>query len=187
MPILTREADMYPEGLLDLPELGREEGVQWWALYTLSRREKDAMRRFRGLDVPFYAPLVARRTRTPGGRVHESFLPLFASYIFVYGDAGVRYRAMTSRCISHWLPVPDGAELTKDLRQVNRLIDSGVPLSPEGRLDAGMRVRVRSGPLEGVEGTIIRRANQKRLLVTVNFLAQGTSLLLEDFQLEPIE
>jgi transcriptional antiterminator RfaH len=187
MPILAREADVYPEGLLDRPELGREGEVQWWGLYTLSRREKEAMRRFRGLDVPFYAPLVARQTRSPAGRVREAYLPLFSSYVFVYGDASVRYRALTSNCISHWVPVPDGAELTRDLRQVRRLIDSGLPLTPEDRLVPGMRVRVRSGPLQGVEGTVVQRANQKRLVVAVNFLAQGASLLLEDFQLERID
>jgi transcriptional antiterminator RfaH len=186
MPILAREADEYPEGLLDRPDLGRERDVQWWALYTRARREKETMRRLRGLGVPFYAPLVCRRTRSPSGRLQEAFVPLFSSYVFMYGDGSDRYRALTTNCVCHWRPVPDGAEATRDLRHIRQLVNSGTPLTPEARLEPGTRVRVRSGPLQGVEGTVLRRANQTRLLVAVNFLAQGASLLLEDCHLEPV-
>ncbi len=186
MPILAREIDIYPEALLEQAELGQEEHTRWWLLYTLPRREKEAMRRFRGLDIPFYGPLIARRTQSPAGRVREAYLPLFSSYIFIYGGDHARHHAMTSNCVSRWLPVPDGARLTRDLQQVRRMIESGEPLTPEARLQAGARVRVRSGSLKGIEGTVIRRSGGARLLVAVNFLAKGASFLLGDFQVEPI-
>jgi hypothetical protein len=186
MPVLAREPDVYPPELLERDELGRDEGVIWWALYTLSRHEKELMRRLRGLDIPFYAPLVARRSRSPEGRLRISYVPLFANYVFLYGNDNDRHRAMKSNCISRWLPVSDGAQLTQDLRQISRLIDSDAPLTPEARLEPGMRVRVRTGPLLGLEGVIIRRSNQARLLISVNFLKQGASLLLDDCHLEQV-
>ncbi len=60
-----------------------------------------------------------------------------------------------------------------DLRQVERLIEANVPLTAESRLQAGMNVRVRSGPFAGVEGVVLRRRGETRLLVSINFLQQG--------------
>jgi hypothetical protein len=47
-----------------------------------------------------------------------------------------------------------------------------------------MHVVVRSGMFKGVEGVVIRREGKTRLLVAVNFLEQGASVLLEDCQFE---
>ena len=186
MPILAAEPDLHPNDLFDRPELGCEENLRWWALYCLARREKQLMRRLRALEVAFYAPVIAKRWRSGAGRVRTSYVPLFAGYVFLYGDAGHRRVAQETSCVSRWLVPPDSAALTRDLVQLHRLIDSGAPLTPESRLGPGMRVRVRSGALAGLEGSVLRRAGETRLLVAVDFLQQGASGLLDDCQLERI-
>lgn len=45
MPILPAEPDVYPDDLLDVEPPSDETAAQWWALYTLPRREKELMRR----------------------------------------------------------------------------------------------------------------------------------------------
>jgi len=187
MPILAREPDLYPNDLLDRPKLGVEDDATWWALYCLSRQEKQLMRRLRAIDVPFYCPVVRKRYRSPSGRVRTSHVPLFASYVFIYGDASQRYAAQQTGCVSRWLVSSDPRRLTSDLRQIRRLIATGAPLTPEARLQPGMNVRVRSGPFAGLEGVVIRRAKKTRLLVAVDFLQQGASVLLDDCQLERID
>ena len=79
-----------------------------------------------------------------------------------------------------------GVELTQDLRSVRALIESGVPLTTEGRLQPGQRVRVKSGLLLGLEGIILSRRGEDRLLIAVNFLQQGVSVQISDYQVEPI-
>ena len=184
MPILTREPDLYPDDLLDRAEPGREADATWWALYCRARQEKLLMRRLRALGVPFYAPLVAKRFRSPSGRVRTSHIPLFNGYVFIYGDAGHRHVAQETGCVSRWLVPSDSAALTHDLRQIRCLIESGAPLTPEARLEPGMRVRIRSGPFADLTGTVIRRDKTTRLVVAVDFLQQGASVLLDDCQLE---
>lgn len=186
MPILPQEPDVYPEDLFDQNGAVESSDVQWWALYTLARREKDLMRRLRGLKVPFYGPLAPKKTRSASGRVRVSYIPLFPGYVFVCGDEEHRRLALTTNCISRVLPVPDTVELMHDLQQVRQLILSDAPLSPESRLQAGMRVRVRSGVLAGVEGVVIKRHGKDRLLVAVEFLQQGASVSLEDYEVEPL-
>jgi transcription antitermination factor NusG len=186
VPILPSEPDMHPAELLDQPSDGSSGDRSWWAMYTLARREKELMRRLRAMDVAFYAPLVARRTRSPGGRVRESFVPLFASYVFVCGDEQARLQALATNCVSRTLVVSDAEQLIHDLKQIHRLIELDVPLTVEGRIEPGRRVRVRSGSMAGFEGTVVKRRGRDWLVVAVEFLGQGASVLLEDFQVEPL-
>ncbi len=182
MPILQREPDIYPDRLLDDPE----QPAPWWALYTLPRREKELMRRLRTFELPFYCPIIEQRKRSPQGRVRKSYVPLFGGYVFLRGGEEARYRALTTNCVSRCLEVPDGAKLVEDLAQIRRLIRADVSLTPESRIQPGARVRVRSGPMMGLEGVVVRRQNRERLLVAVRFLQQGASLLLDDFEVEKL-
>jgi transcription antitermination factor NusG len=151
----------------------------------LSRREKELMRRLRALEISHYAPQIARQTRSPNGRRRETFAPLFAGYVFVQGDERQRLQALTTNCISRCLEVSDPTQLIQDLRQIKRLIATDAPLTPEARIESGVRVRVRSGPMSGFEGTVVQRRGKSWLVVAVEFLRQGVSVLLEDFQVEP--
>jgi transcriptional antiterminator RfaH len=187
MPILPREPDVYPDDLLDESQVLLAQQSPWWALYTKARREKDLMRRLRGMEIPFYGPLAPRKTRSSNGRVRVSHNPLFPGYVFLCGDEEQRRLALTTNCISRILPVVDTSDLVRDLRQVQRLILCDAPLTAEARLQPGMRVRVRSGALAGVEGVVIKRRGKDRLLVAVHFLQQGASVSLEDYEVEPLD
>jgi len=182
MPILPKERDLFPEDLLAGPAVG--DGESWLVFYTLARREKELMRKLAAAGIPFYAPLIRRRLRSPGGRTRSSFVPLFPGYVFSRGDDEQRRAALATNAIARWIPVVDPRMLVDDLRAIKQLVDSDQPLSPEARLEPGQAVRVRSGPLAGIEGTVIRRRGMERLLVAVRFLNQGASIELEDVDLE---
>jgi len=186
MPILPREPDVFPEDLLQETWPATAD-VQWWALHTLPRREKELARRLLRMEIPFYAPMVQRRTRSPQGRERCSFVPLFPGYVFMAGSQEQRQKSLTTHCIARCLQVPDHEQLISDLRQIRQLILSDAPLTPEARIEPGMRVRVRSGSLAGIEGTVIKRRGTQRLLVMVHFLQQGASVQLEDYQVEQID
>jgi transcription antitermination factor NusG len=190
MPILPKQRDVFPDGLLDGGEddpLGKAAAAadaRWIAFYTLARREKDLMRKLEAAGVPFYAPLVRRRLHTAGGRVRHSYVPLFPGYVFAPVDDEQRRDALATNTIARWLSIPDERMLVGDLRAIKRLIDSEQPLTPEARIEPGQLVRVRSGPLRGVEGTVVKRRGEQRLVVAVRFLNQGASIELEDVDLE---
>jgi transcription antitermination factor NusG len=193
MPTLEKEIDMYPDDLLDiaaeqtLNTYGDPMNCElacWWAIYTRSRHEKQLMRKLLSLDVPFYGPVVERRYRSAAGRVRTSYETLFSNYVFVFGTADQRYQAMTTNCVSRCCAVVDGQRLTSDLQNLYRLISTGAPLTPESRVLPGDRVRVRTGPFAGFEGLVLKRHGETRLLVYVEFMRQGASVLLEDCQLD---
>jgi transcription antitermination factor NusG len=84
------------------------------------------------------------------------------------------------------MPVADPTQLVGDLRQIRNLILTEAPLSPEKRLEPGQNVRVKTGIFKGFEGTILRRENEIRLLISVRYMGRGASVALDDCQLEQI-
>ena len=185
MPILPKQRDIFPDDLLDA---GADDvhptAARWLAFYTLARREKDLMRKLEAAAIPFYCPLVRRRLRSPGGRTRESFVPLFPGYVFSRVDDEQRRAALATNTVARWIPIGDERMLVDDLRAIKRLVDSEQPLTPEARLEPGQAVRVRSGALRGLEGTVVKRRGIQRLMVAVRFLNQGASIELEDVDLE---
>ena len=185
MPILSEEPSLFPESLLD--ETAHETSERrWWVLYTKARQEKAVSRALRGYRIPFYLPLVKKRS-VSRGRSTTSHIPLFAGYLFLYGSEEERVRALTTNRISRILVVDDETRFLRDLCQLRQLITSNAPLTVESRLVPGNRVRVRHGAFAGLEGTVLTRRGKTRLLVSVDFLQQGASVEIDDFVLEPID
>lgn len=181
MPILQAEPDLFPERLMDEPP-----DAPWWVLYTLSRQEKQLCRLLWQQEISFYCPTMAHRYRAPNGRWRTSYLPLFASYVFLCGDDESRYRAVSTGCVSRCMQVTEPDRFLSDLRQIKRLLDSGIALTPNEQLQPGTPVRVKNGPMQGLEGRILKRHDGQRLLVAVNFIQSGASLELGDWELERV-
>jgi transcriptional antiterminator RfaH len=76
--------------------------------------------------------------------------------------------------------------MTTDLQNVRKLIACGAPLTVEARLQPGRRVRIKGGALMGLEGTIVCRRAETRLLIAVHYLQQGVSVQIDDYMVEPI-
>lgn len=185
MPIRPKEPDIFPENLLaeENPEVAHR---TWWALYTKARKEKVLVRCLRELRIAHYCPLVPKRTKTPSGRIFTAYLPLFSGYVFLCGGEEDRYRAMTTNCVSRYIEVKDREVFLRELRSIHRLIESGLPILPESKITEGTRVRVRSGPLSGIEGVVVSRHGEERFIVMVSFIQRGASLLADLVELEPI-
>lgn len=184
MPLLHAEPDIFPPTLLDVADSPQGE---WWVLYTLARKEKQLCRLLLAQQLSFFCPTVDRRYRSPGGRARISHLPLFPNYVFLHGNNEVRYQSVTTGCVSRCLSVAEPDRFVHDLQQIKRLIECGVPLTPEDKLRPGMLVRVKNGPLRGLDGRILENRSGRRLLVAVNFIQRGASVELGDWELEPLD
>lgn len=181
MPILAAEPDRYPADLFDGPPPGRT----WHVLHAKPRQEKSLARHLYANGVSFYLPTVPRRSNARG-RVLTAHAPLFPGYLFLYADQDERVTALTSNRIVHSLVVHDQQRLFDDLRQVDKLLGAGLPVSTETRLPPGTPVEITTGPLAGLCGTVIRAGSARRFVVRVDFIHQGASVLLEDCALLPL-
>jgi len=154
----------------------------WCVLHTRPRQEKSIARDLLDRQVPFYLPLIARRNRVRG-RVLTAHIPLFTSYVFVLASEAERIRALATRRVVRSIAVDSQDLLWRDLRQIQRLIAIGAPITPEDKLAPGMEVEIQSGPLTGLRGKILRTASGQRFVVQVDFIQRGASVELDDFTL----
>lgn len=180
MPILKKEPDLFPPNLFEVME-GFESA---WLFSLLGRREKDFMRRLLKSEVAFYGPMMEKRYRSPKGRFRTSYSPLFPNYVFVFGTDDDRSEAMKTNCVSKVTEITDRVQLAKDLAQIQQVLNSGVAVTQEEKLDSGDPVYVKNGPFKGFEGQVLRRESQTRLLVFVHFIEQGVSMEIDQSQLQ---
>jgi transcription antitermination factor NusG len=182
MPILKFQTDIHPESLLDIvnPTADRH----WWLIYTLSRREKELMRRLVSAQCACYAPTYRKGRRSPSGRIRIVQAPLFPSYVFLFGDHEARRVALATNCVSRIDPIAPSSPLTEDLKRLKAILGGDREVVPESRLEPGEPVSIRSGPFRGLTGTLVKRDKVNRLVIAVNFIQRGASIEVFDFEVE---
>jgi transcriptional antiterminator RfaH len=178
---------LYPTNLLEdfTSAASPDRDRKWWAVYTKPRQEKALARDLTAKGIPMYLPLVVKQSLVQGRRVRAE-IPLFTSYVFAFCDVQERIVTFDTKRVVQMLAPPDHTTMTHDLRSIHSLVAAGAPLTVEARLQPGQRVRVKNGALKGVEGVVVSRRGEDRLVVAVEFLQQGVSVVIGDFQVEPI-
>jgi transcriptional antiterminator RfaH len=187
MPILPAEPEMFPDDLWDEVERSPVASRRWYCLHTRPRQEKATARDLRTGQAPFYLPQIVQETRTPAGRKIRSTLPLFGGYLFLFGSEVDRVTALRTNRLVNILEVIDQAGLVRDLRQVHRMLSSGLAIEPEPAAVVGGRVRIASGPLTGLVGTVVRRGKRDHFVAVVQILGLGATVALEDWQVEILD
>jgi transcription antitermination factor NusG len=186
MPILAAEPGLLPADLFD-NQVPSEVGERaWWVLHTKPRQEKSLARELHASRTNFFLPLIPRRNQVRNREVN-SYLPLFAGYLFLFADREERIAALSTARVVHTLPVVDQQGLWRDLRQVHQLIHSGAAITPEEHLVEGMTVEIRHGPLAGLRGKILECQSRHRFVVQVDFIQRGASVSLDGLSLAPVE
>ena len=88
--------------------------------------------------------------------------------------------------VAQVLPVPDPAELRTDLERVYRVMQGGMLLTPEERLQPGDEVEILSGSLAGLRGKVLRRGKELRFFVEVHLLQRGVSVEVESWMIRAL-
>jgi transcription antitermination factor NusG len=187
MPILPAEPEINPPNLWDVRATAWAQERLWWCLHTKPRQEKAVARDLKVQGVPFYLPQVVNEAHTPQGRKTRSVLPLFTSYLFLFGDDRERVQALKGNRLVRVLDVPDQESINCDLSQIYRMLASGLVVSPEPTMPVGARVRILNGPLTGMEGRVVRRGKRDQFVALVHFLGSGAAVNLEDWQVERLD
>ncbi len=169
-----------------LPGRRRDADSRWFVLRTRSRQEKALESTLRGAGIGCYLPL-RRTVRRYGERRVESLLPMFPGYVFLWGVRDETYFADRTRRVAGVIPVTDQATLEWELEGLHRALECGATLDPYEAIHEGLRVRVLSGPFEGLEGVVASRVSPERLVLQVRMLNTAASLDIHGGLVEPID
>ena len=174
MPILPSEPDRYP---LDLFNNGENpQAPPWWVARVRPRREKCLARLLGGEEIAFYLPLQRRRAGVANASRVAS-VPLFPGYLFFQGEGRERLRAFETGAILTLLSVDDQERLHRELKALSLLQGADLPLETASLHRAGDEIRIVRGPLQGLEGVVVRTRSSCRLVVRITAL--GTSVVAE--------
>jgi len=159
----------------------------WYALHTKSRHEKFINQELQKKGIKTFLPL-RRLKRHWSDRVKEIEEPIFSGYLFVHTSLQNRLEILRTKGSVRFVgfnstPVPVAE---KELEAVRRFVEEKISLDPYPYLAEGDRVYVRSGPLKGIEGFIVRKARHTRLVVSLDLLFQSVSLAIDEALVEKI-
>ena len=111
-------------------------------------------------------------------RQKEVLLPLFPNYVFINGGLDRMLSIVTTPGIHSlvtWGARPAVIPV-EEIEAVRRLVNSPLNVEPYPFLKCGDRVRIKSGPLEGIEGILVRKTRGVRLVLSVEMLSQSAAV-----------
>lgn len=159
----------------------------WYALYTRHQHEKLVAEMLLNKNFHVFLPLYEATHRWKD-RTKKLSLPLFPSYVFIRGGLDRQLQMMMTPGVhsivanaGHALPIPD-----EQIDAVRRLVEGPLRAEPHPFLKCGDKVRVTSGPLQGIEGILVRKKNLTRLVLSVEMLAKSIAVEIDAWRVERI-
>jgi len=157
----------------------------WYVLYTRHQHEKAVAQILTSKGFEILLPLYST-TRRWKDRTKLLSLPLFPCYVFLRGGLERRLAIMTTPGV-HALVSTAGqpaAIPADEIEAIRRVAESGARVEPYPYLKCGDRMRVKCGPLVGIEGILVRKKNLYRLVLSMNMLGKSAAVEIDAFLME---
>jgi transcription antitermination factor NusG len=158
----------------------------WYAVYTSSRHEKCVARHFVEREIKNFLPLYQRVHRWNKRSAVSLELPLFPNYVFVQASRQQRNAV---------LGVPGVLAIVGSGHTPSTLPDAEIEalraglerrkFEPHPYLVEGERVRIRSGAMEGMEGILIRKKKDLRVVLTLDLIQRSVAVEVDGDDVEP--
>lgn len=159
----------------------------WFAVFTVPRHEKQVEEYFRVREIESFLPLIRMGRRWKDGSKGIVELPLFPSYTFVRIGCGGRVPVLS---------VPGVISIVGGGRKSMSISDSYIhflqkglqegKIEPHPYLTSGTKVRIRSGVMAGVEGILLRKKNDFRVVLTLEMIMKSVKIEVELGDIEPV-
>jgi transcriptional antiterminator RfaH len=159
--------------------------LHWFVAHTRPRREKKVVehcqRQHIAVTLPCYDSAHKYRGKTVVFRK-----PLFPGYVFLQLEPAKKDSVRQSDHVANLLEVFDQQTFQRQLQDILLALDSkvGVRLAPA--IGEGMRVRIKAGPLQGIEGWVERRSGMTTVMLRLDFINQAAAVKIDADSLEPI-
>jgi transcription antitermination factor NusG len=159
----------------------------WFAVFTVPRHEKQVDGYLRVREIESFLPLIRVPRRWKDGSKGIVELPLFPSYSFVRIGCGGRVPVLS---------VPGVLSIVGGGRKSMSISDSYIhflqkglqegKIEPHPYLTSGAKVRIRSGAMAGVEGILLRKKNDFRVVLTLEMIMKSVKIEVELDDIEPV-
>ena len=161
--------------------------LRWYAISTRSRHEKMVRDRLAGIGVEPFLPLTRKLSQWSDRKIW-TLNPLFSCYCFarfsVIHSHAVLQTPGVVRIVGSVMPeaIPD-----EELAALRTLSESDRSLEPQDYLTDGAWVEVVRGPLAGLRGQLLRKANHDCLVIRVHLIQQAATVHIEASEVIPAQ
>jgi transcription antitermination factor NusG len=160
---------------------------RWFAVYTTPRHEKHVSGMLAERQIETFLPLYRTNRQWKKSSPVDLDLPLFPTYVFVriarqargavLGTPGVLSIVGSSK--EAWaLPDYEIDALRSGLRERK--------IEPHPYLVVGERVRITAGVMAGVEGVLVRKKNDLRVVLSLDTIMRSVAVEVNADDIEPV-
>lgn len=159
----------------------------WYAVCTRHQHEKAAARILEYKEFEVFLPLYKARRRWKD-RVKELSAPLFPGYLFIREGLERLLPILTTPGVCNIVSCGGrpAAIPHSEIEGVRRIVESTLRVEPHPFLRSGDRVRVKYGPIAGVEGILLRQKNIARLVLSVEMLGKSAAVEVDATHVERV-
>lgn len=160
----------------------------WYAVYTSANHEKRVAAHFEGRGVQHFLPLYQTVHRWKDRRMRLA-LPLFPSYIFVHLPLRDRLRVLEVPGVARLVGFGDYAAPlpAEEIEMLRNGLSGDLNAQPHPYLTAGRRVRITNGPLTGMEGILMRKKSNFRLILSINLIMRSIVVDVDVADIWPLD
>jgi transcription antitermination factor NusG len=157
----------------------------WYAAYTFAHHEKHVARQLDEKSINCFLPLY-RSLRRWRDRKKELDLPLFPGYVFVHIRPEERLRVLQTSSVVRFVSFGGHPARLEDAEVVGLRngVANGMKVEPCPFLKVGQKVRVKHGPLSGVEGILVRKKDHLRLVLSIELLMRSVAVEIQAADLQ---
>jgi len=153
--------------------------LPWYGIRTKSNHERVAAAVLQNKGYENFLP--DRRRQRWSDRIVETDRPLFPGYVFCRFDARKRLPIVSTPGVVSVVgfgnePAP---VFDSEIDAVRAVLRSGLAAEPCPFLREGQRIRVRRGSLEGLEGILLKKKSDWRIVVSVAMLQRSVAVEID--------
>ena len=163
----------------------RKGSAGWFAIHTKYQHEDLAAQSlaYKGFEVflPQYTSV-----RQWSDRTKELCAPLFPCYLFLREGVEHQLNILTTPGVQGLVGFAGVPAIIPDveIEAVRRIIARCAHVEPHPFLRCGDWVRVKCGPLEGIEGILVRNKKQFRLVLSVELVQKSAAVEVDAWMVE---
>jgi len=115
-------------------------------------------------------------------------LPLFPCYVFLRGGLDRRVKILSTPGVYSIVGIAGQPAAIQEIEieAIRKAVTSNLRVEPFPFLRCGDRVRVKAGPLMGIEGILIRKKGSFRLILSAELLQKSIAVEVDAFGVEPL-
>jgi transcriptional antiterminator RfaH len=162
-----------------------ETDLLWFVSHSRPRCEKKIVeycaRQGYPTTLPCYQTVHKYRGKTVSFRK-----PLFPGYVFLQLKPEWRQKVYQSDHVANLLDVFDQELFRHQLEDILRALDTELEIRLAPEIGEGMKVKIKSGPLRGMDGWVEKRFGMSTVLLRLDFIGQAAAVKVEADHLELI-